>query len=61
MGILDWENVVKVIHAKEVENVKHAIMEKYGFLASNDYCSDLIAFLEALETPKEEGSDVQGK
>jgi len=60
MGILDRENVVKVVRAREIDNMQHAIMEKYGFEASKEYCSDLIIFLEALELPREEVEDVKG-
>ena len=54
MGLLD------VVRAREIENVKQAIMEKYGFEPSSEYCRDLITFLEALEVFKEEVGDVKG-
>ncbi len=60
MGILDRENVVKVVRAMEVDNMQHAIMEKYGFEASKEYCNDLITFLEDLKQVEEEDTNVEG-
>lgn len=40
--------IVTLVKSKEVERVKTAIVDKYGFLPTDEYCRDLIAFVEQM-------------
>ncbi len=40
--------IVHIAEGKNVEQVKRAILGKYGFLVTDEYARDLIAFVDAL-------------
>ena len=55
MELLD-SPIVQLAALKQVESIKAAIFDNYGFEPSDEYCHDLIMFVEALG-PSEEAID----
>jgi hypothetical protein len=55
MELLD-SPIVELVKTQRVEKVRAAIFLKYGFVPTDEYCRDLIAFVEALG-PSQEAID----
>jgi hypothetical protein len=44
----EWLYLMEKVKTEEVALVKKAIIDKYGFEASEQYCKDLITFIQKI-------------